>query len=292
MHTEMSSFLAGVWENRDVLMYGAADPTGDTVEDRVYAMYAPMHGAGNTGITKPAYNVLVNGIVAPPNSGWVVNRRDWAYVWDNNSAASSNAAYRIYLNAKLPTAAALFQRIMGLAVRPPQPVHPAPNVLARPLATAYMALANRGIYGDVVAAMKIAFANEAFNGRPDIIVIYINPEGGKQIAAHLARRISGFGDLFRNDIPPMTERISWGVSIGPEVSGAQWNVGTSFGMVRTNLIAWAMIEAVTGHATNNGTHDVPLAQPRHGSPNRLTFFQLVTAKFAQYNIDVNAPWAG
>ncbi|MEZ5351930.1 MAG: T3SS effector HopA1 family protein [Bryobacteraceae bacterium] len=295
MDTQLSSFLADVWENRDVLLYGNPDPTGDDVEERVYAMYAPMHGVGNAGITKVAYDLLVNGINAPPNSGWVPSQRTWAYVWDNRSAASARAGYRVYINAKLTQATQIFQRIMAMSARAPAQANP-PNALPvipdHVLATSYMALANRGIYADVIAGMKIAFAAEAFNGRPDIIVVYISDAGGRQIAAHLARRIAAMGDWFRTDIPPMTERIAWGISIGPEVSGTQWGVATSFGQVRTTLIAWAMIEAVTGVATNGGRHDVPLQMARHGSPNRLTFFQLVTSKFAQYQIDANRPWAG
>jgi hypothetical protein len=298
MHTELSSFLADVWENRDVTMYGNPDPTGDTIEDRVYSIYAPQHGIGNAGITKDVYQARVNGILAPPNSGWRASQRNWAFVWDNASAASLHANYRIYVNAKPNYAVNIFQRIMQMSARPVPQAQPMPPHLRQAMpqlpphvaATGYMAQANRGNYADVVVGAKIAFADEAFSGRPDVIVVYLNQQGGRQLAAHLAERIANFGDFFRNDLPPMTERIAWGVSIGPEVSGQQWTVGTSFGMVRANLIAWAMIETVTALPTAAGPHPVPLVAHPAGSPNRLDFFRIVTNKFAQFNIDSNAPW--
>ena len=301
MHIELSAFLTDVWENRDGILYRkddptpiANDPTGTTVEDRVYAVYAPQHGQAKGAITRDRYTTAVNAIKKPPQSGWTVDRRDWAFVW-RNVWASQTADHRVYVNAKLEHAPAIFEKIMGMAVLPlkgppvpPRPGQTNPVLPAHVLRTGHLTQANRGHFGETVAAAKIAFAEEAFSGRPDRIVVYVN--AGPAVAAALARKIAALGNLFEHDHPPMTQRIASGISIGAEVGAGQWSVGTSFANVRCNLIAWAMIEAVTGQATDAGPNDVPLAAPAAGSPNRLDFVRLVESKFRRQNIDVDAPW--
>ena len=320
MNTELSSFLTDVWENRDILLYGAPDPTGATVEDRVYTIYAPMHGGARAGIDQMAYDDTVRQIRPPVDSGWRILRSDWAQVWTNDRAAQQIDC-RIYVNAKLDHAAAIFTRILAMSVapEPPRPLPPLPpRGLAPPrpprptpprqptlspdmIASSNVALARRGRFGTVVGGAKIAWGDAAYGGRPDKIVVYLNREGGRQVALIMAQRIAALGPYFELDHVPMTQPAAPGISIGGEVHGNQWTIGTSFGMVRCTLIARALIEAVTGRPAGGDDHDVPLGpvptgrpvitpgRPGH-SPNRLDFVQRVGRLFTTNGIDINAPW--
>jgi hypothetical protein len=310
MHVELSSFLTTVWENREVVMWGQPDPTGQTVEDRIYAIYAPVFdGKTRTPLARQQYDASIRAlpgrIATIPNSGWQLFRNDWASVW-TNSRASQTVAERIYLNAKLDHAADIFVRIiaMSVAAPPPPAVAPPPPQIGRPLPTppqpvvpdhvlrsGYAALANRGRYGDVVSGAKIAWTDAAFGGRPDKIVVYVNTDGGRSLASSLARRIAAFGPFFENDHVPMTERIDAGISLGAEVSGQQWQIATSFGEVRCNLIARALVQAVTGQVTPDFATNVPVTARSLPSPDRLRFVQLVEQLFTANGIDPNNPWA-
>jgi hypothetical protein len=292
MHTELSSFLTDVWENREYIMYGPDDPSGPSVEERVYTMYAPIHGI-KTDIKKADYQGGTDRIYPPRLSGWRVLRRDWAYVWQNRSTSDSTA-YRVYLNAKLAYAPQLFQRILQTTAAPLDPAlppHQKPQVPDDTLLEGYRAQVKRGKFAHVVGAAKIALADAAFEGRPDVIVIYINDYGGQYAAEMLPRHIASWGtNLSNNDHPPTTRRIPAGISVGPEVSGTQWQVAGSFGQVRCHLIARAMIQAVTQVTTDDGPNAVPHPTTPTGSPKRLDFVQLVSEKFRHYGINPNAPW--
>lgn len=292
MHTELSAFLTDVWENREYIMYGANDPSGPTVEDRIYSIYAPIHGI-KTDIKKADYKGGIDRLHTPRHSGWRVARRDWAYVWTNTSTSDSIDC-RVYLNAKVAYAPQLFQRILQLTAVAPDPALPPSQLPKVPNATlmeGYRAQVKRGKFGHVVGAAKIAYADAAFEGRPDVIVIYINAYGGQFAAEILARHIASWGlHMFGNDHPPMTRRIQSGISIGQEVSGSQWDVGTSFAALRCNLIAHAMIETVTGVATDAKRNHVPHQTPPRGSPNRLGFVQRVSDAFTACGINPNTPW--
>lgn len=298
MHNELNSFLTDVWENRDWILYDKPDPTGKTVEDRVYSLYAPMHGVRTDQITPNAYDAQVNTITSPAGrTPWIVKRRDAFFVWDNSASAAGNADYRVYVNAKHEHAVEVFKKIMhwgsdpigqGPAPAAPRPPNGAPIPPAS-LTSGYAARVARGHFADVIAAAKIAFAKEAFTGRADLIVVYLNPLGGRAAALALAHRLAKLGAYYRNDHPPMTQKVHFGIAVGPEVSGTQWQVGTSYGEVRCNLIAQAMVHSVTGRQRPN-QHPVPVGWAPVGSPNRLDFVRRVAQLFQQYGINPQAPW--
>jgi len=308
LNTELSAFLSNVWENRDWLLYGSP-LTGrkETIEDRVYDLYAPEQPR-TAGMTARAYKAQIDAINKP-----VISRHNWRrsirggfHVWDN-SGCSGSVNYRLYLNVELAQAARVFTEVMISASAPAA-------AFSRSMASGRAALAARGRremrdFSTVVKAAKIADEEQAFTSRPDVIVVYFS-EGRDTALAFSKRLLNGCGAAcFKHDHVPMTERIASGVSMGPEVSGArQWAVGTSFGEVRCNLIAKALVKCVTGktidQVPDSATESresttffkvfkAPLSQtslPPVGSPNRLDFFQEVGKSFQQTGIDPAAPW--
>jgi hypothetical protein len=292
MHTELSSFLTQVWENREAIL--DFSPAGNLakVRDNVYDLYAPRFRAVEETLAQ-SYNDEVNRITAPPGSGWRISRRDSFFVW-TNSAANQSVSHRIYVNALPAHAPTVFRRLLECANRqvsrePP----PAPPGQRRPgegmdLKTAYVALARRGQFGEILAGAKIAFAEEAYGGRADVIVAYLNDEAGLASVSLLAQRIASWGRFYGNDHPPMTRQLAFGISTGAEVTRVQRDIGTSFGEVRSGLVARALSEAVTGRVPPESGPIPPARGPR--SPNRLDFVQIVGRLFKAHGIDVDAPW--
>lgn len=296
MHTELSSFLTNVWENRENILFSRADETGITVEDRVYTIYAPLHGVSSAGISQDQYGWSLDGIRKPAGSAWAIERGnaygDEFLVWKNGAAVSRSVDHRIYINAKLATAATVFQRILTEAAR--QADQHATSVPMSVMATSYQALASRGRLlehlPELVVAAKIASKEAAFTGRQDLIVVYLNKYGGRALAEAFGKKIATWGSYFRNDHVPMTLRVASGISIGPEGGADQLGAGASFGQVRCWLIARALIRAVTNTTPTTFENKVPLRLPSVPSPNRLDFNRIAGQEFQANGIDVNAPW--
>lgn len=319
LHNDLSSLLTNVWENRQTILYAnPATPEDKTIEDRVYAFYAPNNPIDKSGIDKATYRHRLHGITSPVGKAkWTKSIRGVFHVWDVGGRLDSSVGYRVYLNAKPEYAVALFKHIMTIAsVNAPPPPRPArlgmpmtppkptPVVTEQVIRSGLVAKARRSDYGEGLAAVKIADENEAFTNRPDKIVVYTNTYGGQVIANMLAAQLGQITKCFNPNIPPMTQQIALGVATGPEVIGEQWNVGTSFGEVRCNLIARALLTIVTGKSPS----DVPLSHqvphfsrrfnqtavpapfPAVASPNRLDFVNLVVKLFQDNKINPEAPW--
>src|SRR5262249_13690845 len=130
VHTELSSVLTNVWENRYQILYekpvrNARDD--QTIEDRVYAFYAPSNPLTGLTITKEEYARQLNTIVSPPGKEtWKKSVRGGFHVWDAGGTLSGTTKYRVYLNVKLQDAVDVFKRIMALASVDPQPPSPPP----------------------------------------------------------------------------------------------------------------------------------------------------------------------
>jgi|GEM_PF-4490295 len=337
MHTELSSFLTNVWENRELILY--SQQSRGTIEDRVYHLFAPKHQVTAAGITQSTYGFQVTSIIRPPGSLWRFVKNDWASNWINGSATRL-PSYRVYVKPYPHRAVEVFKRILELS-SPAQAAQRAEtsvsggrrlpsNFLNRtvfstpgsstrtfPQRAAQLPLGpgNRGAlvpasrtpatpagpadpdtpgyFASVVYAAKIALAQWAFTARSDRIVVYINMTGGREGAKLLAEKIAAFGKFFEYDHPPMSERISSGISIAADVTKEQQKqVDVSFGTVRSALIAWALLEAVTGVPTNAGRHTAPIGEQPLGqrAPTRIDFLRIVQNKFAAHNINVNEPW--
>lgn len=316
MHPELSAFLTDVWENRDWILYGADETPerNDTVEGRVYALYAPEHGATNAGITPGAYAAQLTGVAAPAGAKpWSQRHTGGFWVWTSSACSGSHPAHRLYLNAKPARAPQVFQRVITLASAPskvPPPVPP--RKMAGPGAAIHGAQApivapqppNRP-WSDVILSAKIADHVQAFSGRNDLIVVYLSSNRGDAIRLGETLLREFPMSWFNHDIPPMSERVGFGVSVGPEVTGKQWGAGTSYGEVRCNLIAKAMLECITGVQIDDLSEDeiywrdsvtpfavirVPVRRGPVGSPNRLEFLDAVAGNFVKFNINPIAPW--
>lgn len=336
MHARLQSFLDDVWNNAHNILFAGpfqlnaprAELYGDTVEHRVYSLYASGLGPSevHATISEKTYELRLRRIKSPYKSGWVEGdnqplAEDKAfYMWTNCMASGLKADFRIYLSPRLSVATDLFQRVLDCSAKP------APEMDDLSLfgdgdsqrkrssdAVPPERMVDGYDLGEVVAAAKIARGNEAFKGRRDVIVVYVNKDGGRKAAGAFARRIANWPFPFNDKTPPMTQTIARGISIGAEVHGdreanaGQWRFGSSFGSVRCTLIAHALIEALRGRSlTGNDLarqHKVPLTppEPRHGlklidslkpvdAQTKTAFRQLVVQKFGANNIDVNVPW--
>lgn len=298
MNTELSSFLADVWENRDYILFNAPRNPDETIEDRVYDIYAPQHGI-TASITPEVYETQVSGITAPPLSKpWRFRSTGGFRVADNLGAESSSVNCRIYLNVKLENAVHVFKIVLDKAKMPLyEPSRSGPPSLTTPSLSIPQDILSRGhlartkamgesFEGSVIGA-KIAEKEQAFSGRPDIIVIYMPTE---LQAIKLAEYLAKLGPYYKNDIPAMTKRIAWGISIGAEVWGEQWKVGTSFGGLRCNLVARALIKSVIGTDMDGKRILRKGTTPPLPSPNRLDFFNEVTKQFTMNKISITEPW--
>src|SRR5262249_53754744 len=207
----------------------------------------------------------------------------------------------------------VFKRIMALASVDPQPPSPPPvpgRGVSSPrpslsvIRAGLVAAAQRGKYGGGIAAAKIADESQGLTNRPDKIIVYTNDYGGEPIASMLATELPRDMTRSNSAIPPMTRRIAMGVSIGPEVTGTQWNFGTSFGELRCNLIARALLQTMTGRTLESLSESerkphlsgkssqarVPVKPPVTGSQNRFDFIDKVAALFIAQGIAPAAPW--
>ena len=302
MHTELSSFLTQVWENREhILVFGAhPPPTLAAVCDGVYGMYAQNFQVAEA-LAAATYEQSLRDIRKPPRSGWTGGQtRGGFFVWDNMTAADRSVSFRVYANAAPAHAADVFQRVLDCScVEREPPTRPnAPGTSMAPslgtsadLTTGYLARIRRRLYGDVIVGAKVAHADEAYSGRADTIVIYLNDAAGADTPSLLAQYMATWGPFFRHDHPAMTQRIASGLSIGPEVTMAQRRIGNSFGELRSGLIARALIEAVTGRVPNEVGSPIPAPRPGVAkSPNRQDFNRCVTRLFGEHGINVEAPW--
>lgn len=97
---------------------------------------------------------------------------------------------------------------------------------------------------DVVSGVKYALPSEAFGGRRDMIVIYLNAElpTAEILAGQLARHLSA--DCLRPDVTSLTHRIAAGISVATEDKERQGSE-FSFTQYRATLIAKALVECTT-----------------------------------------------
>jgi hypothetical protein len=104
-----------------------------------------------------------------------------------------------------------------------------------------------------VAMAKIGDENGMFSRRPDKIVVYTAVSDDERgLAVALAKRLAQEGrQWYLPDVPPMTEFVAFGVSVGPEPTVKQHTIGNSFGQLRCNLIADALLECCTGCTKDN-----------------------------------------
>jgi hypothetical protein len=78
-------------------------------------------------------------------------------------------------------------------------------------------------WSSAVMLAKIADVEEAFRGRRDLILVYLNKPLAlaRDFAAHLAASVRP--TWLNNDAMPMTQAVTFGISVGAEVHGAsQW----------------------------------------------------------------------
>jgi hypothetical protein len=321
MHTELSSFLADVWENRDYILFGCkagssdtGEAEGDTVGDRIYCIYAPNSAYRASTITPGAYDTAVSAFkgVALAARWRPKSARDGFHVFQ--APEVSSPSYRLYLNVKPERVVAVAQELVKCAVfaEPPpfKPTAPtagtapkssAPVLDPRVLPASALARMKHHNFADVMVAFKVADKEEAFTNRPDRVVVYLNDLAGTAGVGMLVSLLKKNEGWYLPDTPPLTKRLAWGMGCGPEVSSAQWAIGNSFGMLRCNLIAHALVEVVTGRQpvlAEQLPAPLPKQPPRPPvgnvpghSPNRLDFMALVSKLFLAQGLNPNAPWA-
>lgn len=318
MHARLQSFLDDVWKNADNILFADPDPgkapqaklKGTTVGQRVYSLYALGEGAPAIQVmSKEFYNNKLERIRKPANSSWRPQERQNGFFFWRNFAGQGSADYRVYLNPKPVCAADVFQRILDCSAKAldvnlddPFDEDDVPRERHSRNIPADKKVLDRHL-GEVIVTAKIALAEDAFMGRRDVIVVYVN--GGRTIAAAFARKAVTWAYQFNDSTVPMTDPIAAGISIGAEVHGnlhdrtGQWKVGVSFGHVRCNLIARALVEAVTGlpvstiYPMDELTVPLPPATALKGNTSEATWVKfrlLVTLLFDRYNINANAPW--
>ena len=329
MYAELEKFLLVVWNDRERLMTGAKTdreaeeewkrPGDDdnqsymyTLEDRIYDLYAA--GDPDTG-DRTSYNAAVGSLQGDClASGFAYDASQWPnYARFRNDNAKGHADYRIYLNPTLATGPALVRAILALSGNATGPVEGGADAQAT-TAPVHM--------------VKIAANDEAYSGRPDLIVLYTS--GGFTAAEGFARTLSEItGIEFRENVRPMTFKVANGVAVGGEIETARkhTDIGVSFGDVRCALIAKALFKTVTkkSYLHDEIKDDDPLfkrvgegawqsqlvpfntpfgfgswrlvvpvepalAPSRNPGAQDSKFTKAVTKLFAKYNIDVDAPW--
>jgi hypothetical protein len=302
LDSQLSSVLSNVWENRQWILYAQPQRAGETVQDRVYSFYAPEYEIDQIGITKQDYQALLSALPAPHN------RTRWSMYWQDafrvgknlNPPMSMDIVLRLYINIKAVHAIPVFRRLMEMASDPLPVGGPAPmmhhNIPESVKFSGAMDRMRRHIYTDVIVAAKLANGEQMFSGRRDKFVIYLNKYAGESGAQLLVQELMGMGRFYERDTVPMTKELAPGFGIGAEVHDGQSSVGTSFGGVRCNLIAKALVRTVLGRdlsdtEVKNGVA-LPLAPPRTPNlqHNRLTFVNLVQTYFATNGIGATAPW--
>jgi hypothetical protein len=288
MHTVLSNFLANVWENRDHVL---AAQFAKGARERVYELYssAPPDGGAQT----PEQQNYANRLAALRGRFGLQPGGEWFYYFHRTQA---DVLIRLYMNPRPEWACRVFEMTLD-ALRDTRGLGAALQSGAvaragrRPGAGLGKAQAPSKYAGaawaDGVNQLKIANAAEAYSGRRDLIVVYL---AGQDVGWSLLRALEGRGLMqgwFADDVPPMTQRVYWGVSFGTDPR----EPGASFGMVRCDLIADALILAVTGHEPPASG---PIVPARRNAPqtnnNRLGFVKLVTDRFAAKGISVERPW--
>ena len=292
LESTLSSLVTNVWENKEALVFGASKAR-ETVADRIYELCGGSQP--RTQNLTSQYSVQLSRIESLPNlaRGKKEMQSDAFgsyFVRFANPGASGGAESRVYINAKREHAFDVMKALMEL-------IPPVMKLSSGACVTGMQGLAFRGRqapveWGSAVLLVKIADVEEAFRGRRDLIVVYLN----KPLA--LARDLAGkLGAKVRptwlnNDAMPMTQAVTFGISVGAEVHGAaQWKVGTSFTEVRCRLVARALVECVTGKPSATGQEDAPLkVRANPATCNRLLFVARVATLLAEVGIDPAEPW--
>ena len=292
LESTLSSLVTNVWENKDALVFGASK-VRETIADRVYDLCGGSQP--KTQHLTVQYDVQLSRIESLPNlSRWKKERQSDAFgsyfVRFANPAASGSAESRVYINAKREHAFDVMKALMEL-------IPPVVKLPGGVCVTGMRGLPFRGRqapreWSPAVLLVKIADVEEAFRGRRDLIVVYLNKPLAlaRDFAGELGARVRA--TWLNNDSMPMTQAVTFGISVGAEVHGAsQWKVGTSFTEVRCALLARALVECVTGMPSATGHEQAPLrARANPATYNRLVFVERVKKLFAEVGIDPAAPW--
>ncbi|HEY8922782.1 MAG TPA: T3SS effector HopA1 family protein [Polyangia bacterium] len=296
----LSSLLTNVWENRSQILFETSKIVNETVGDRVYGLCGAS--LPKTTSMTASYSLQLERIRSLPNlKSWQSSRqRDLFgsyFLRFSNPASSGACLSRVYVNAKLDKVYEVFSAITALT--PPVARLPGwsggtTNVMIGRTALVHQGRGRTPIldWSVVVLMVKIADVDEAFTGRRDVIVIYLNQP--VPIATQLAQQLSlAISRFVNHDVMPMTQLVSSGISVGAEVHGQQGKPGASFTETRCGLIARGLIDCVLGPAAQKSeTSRAPLTpvSPPPATANRLAFVARVEKLFTDAGISVEEPW--
>lgn len=227
MEVSLEKLVNGVWDKRGQLLFGAGDEPNDTLDDRIYALYASkdiLEHIVDLPAAKQQYCQRHKAVDAcalkcrlPPRGSTEV----WRFY-----GSDGNYDWRIYLNAKPSYVHLACVKVLRMNIEP-------------------------GYDGAAIKRVKIPQDTEAFTERCDSVVVWIN--GSAQQAMKLGQKLSRQlpGKLYE-DVPPMTLKVASGISCGKGLAATPLaGVGKSFGAARCTLIARALLLTLSGSDSAN-----------------------------------------
>jgi hypothetical protein len=242
----LDDFLTEVWNHRDNILFGPRRhaETEETVEGRVYGLYAPETRFTGAAVTPDAYKQTIE-TVALKFPHWRRKPKSSTgsfHVWDSPSPRQS-VTQRLYLNVRPECTADALSAAFSLG-----------NLGPKVMASTARALAKRHHdpsfwdrpFASMIVAIKAADETEAFTSRADKVVVYLNKLATEDDVKALSEAFTAFPKWFMPNFPPMTRYLGAGIASGVEPVGTQYQIGTSFGELRCKLIARALIRTVVG----------------------------------------------
>jgi hypothetical protein len=246
MHASLKKFLDDVWNARADILF-EPQPNGEdrqTVGGRIYDLfYAPKAGVATADAL---HEQRMSNLRQQP--GWRYSKRGSFHVWDN-TGAQGGAHGRIYLDVNTERIEDALKVVFAAAA--PDKDGPEAGGIPRQVVDAGNSARwrrGRGL-GTFICAVKAIDETELGSARADRVVLYLNSTADAEAIENFRRlfernRFSPLNavPMFGTGNPPMTQRLASGIGFGREVSGKQWQVGTSFGEVRCNIVALALIQ--------------------------------------------------
>jgi hypothetical protein len=250
----VKNLVKRIWDDRITILL-AEDTTADhsdTIEARCYTYYASSTPTGTQATASSTLDLTqLDGIA----TNWSFNYSDEQkgtfrhYLYDIQIVGSVQSL--IYINAKPSFALTICRdklfplfgtrkvperqrlaRVVG--ARAPQ-LHHGPALVTS--------------YAGKVYELKLAEGTEAYTSRREKIVVYATVKFDEAVA--IAKSLNITNGHLENPVPPMTFEVLPGVAVGADLHDKQKLEGISFGDVRCNLIAKALLQVCTGKSAED-----------------------------------------
>jgi hypothetical protein len=253
MHPKLKNLVERIWQDRIKVLFAEDKTTGhsDTIEARCYTYYASSTPTGTQVIASSTLDLtqLDHSAIA------------WGFKYsDLQKGTFRHYLYAIpivdpvrsliYINAKPQHAAEICRNklfpLFGTKAptRQPRLAH----VVGRtPQPQPSRALGTTNNAGKAYE-LKVAEGTEAFTSRREKIVVYVTVKFDE--AEAIARSLNIPNGYLEKQVPPMTFKVAPGVAVGADLHDKQKDEGISFGDVRCNLIAKALLQVCTGKSVD------------------------------------------